>query len=74
MHVELCLREASFWPKNGLTIVSCSDFTGFSSDYLKCKVVKPSNRSHDSKSEMNVTMWLISAHAHRVQGYIHCAK
>ena len=54
------------------TVVACSDFTGFSSDDFKRKVVKPSNRSNDSKSEINVTMWLISVHVRRVQGYIHC--
>ena len=40
--------------------VSCSDFTGFSSDYFQCEVgsfqTKLSvaiNKSHDSKSEIN---------------------
>ena len=51
------------------TVVSCSDFTGFSSYYFQRKVVKPSNQSHDSIGN-HVTMWLISAHARRVQGYI----
>ena len=54
------------------TVVSRSDFTGFSSDNFQRKVVKPSNRSYDSKSEINVTTWLISVHARLVQGYIHC--
>ena len=60
------------------TIVSCSDFTGFSSDYFQCKVgsfqTKLSvavNGSHDSKSEINVTTWLISAHARWANGDIH---
>ena len=54
------------------TVVAFSDFTGFSSDDFKRKVVKLSNRSNDSKSEINVTMWLISVHVRWVQGYIHC--
>ena len=35
-------------------------------------VVKQRNRLHNLKSEINVTTWLISAHAHWVQGYMHC--
>ena len=55
------------------------DFTNFSSNYFQCKVgsfqTKLSvaiNGSHDSKSEINITTWLISAHVHQVKGYIHC--
>ena len=61
------------------TIVSCSDFTGFSSDYFQHKIgsfqTKLSvavNESHDSKSEIKVTMWLISAHARWANGDIYC--
>ena len=38
------------------TVVSCSDFTGFSYCFQR-KLVKPNNQSHDSKIGNHVTTW-----------------